>query len=362
MVDALSDMVLRGQAIQVHLEPLDKLESLMVEAQEWKESAAATFLQKDSTLTLLEVLCPRCEVTNAGSPKRKAKKVKEFLKSNKKKTPRLNTLNDVEKALSDSKDSTSSMATLKELRLREIEAFSNLRAANESKLLPTADFMDLKVCVCQKGPMGAMLQCELCRDAFHTVCVRDLSDSLETQPWLCPQCLRSEKPSLKKVLSLLTSLRHIGVRLPEGDTLHYLVERTVNWQQRVQQILQSCNRPELEDRPETPPTLTCCVSGSSDSHNNTQAPCLTPEWNRTSHTQTVFYTEQRCIPLQGLSQDLEELMVEGLLLQVSLPEVKSLYHVLLDRTSSWDTNIDCEKNLQFNSQGKILPLNQVQTQ
>lgn len=55
MVDSLADMVLRGQAIQVHLEPLDKLESLMVEAQQWKESAAASFLQKDSTLTLLEV-------------------------------------------------------------------------------------------------------------------------------------------------------------------------------------------------------------------------------------------------------------------------------------------------------------------
>lgn len=55
MVDTLSDMVLRGQAIQVHLEPLDRLESLMAQVQEWKESAAATFLQKDSSLTLLEV-------------------------------------------------------------------------------------------------------------------------------------------------------------------------------------------------------------------------------------------------------------------------------------------------------------------
>lgn len=55
MIDSLSDMVLRGQAIQVHLEPLDRLESLMGEVQDWKESAAATFLQKDSTLTLLEV-------------------------------------------------------------------------------------------------------------------------------------------------------------------------------------------------------------------------------------------------------------------------------------------------------------------
>uniref|UniRef100_UPI0037E7073C lysine-specific demethylase 5B-B isoform X2 n=1 Tax=Semicossyphus pulcher TaxID=241346 RepID=UPI0037E7073C len=368
MIDSLSDMVLRGQAIQVHLEPLDRLESLMVEVQEWKESAAATFLQKDSTLTLLEVLCPRCEVGNVGSPKRKAKKGKESPKSNKKKTPRLNTLSDVEKALSETKDSTSAMATLEELRAREMEAFSNLRAANESKLLPTADCMDLKVCVCQKAPMGAMLQCELCRDAFHSVCVRDPSDSCETQPWLCPQCQRSEKPPLNKALSLLTSLRRLGVRLPEGDALHYLVERTVNWQHQSQQSSQSCDFPELEERPGTPPTLTRWASASHDTHNNSQAPCLTPEWNRTSHAQTVFYTEQRCIPLQGLSRDLEELMVDGLLLQVSLPEVQSLYHVLLHRASSQHTNrcmsppqdesTDCDQHMQFNSQGKNLPLNQ----
>uniref|UniRef100_A0A7N8WNW5 [histone H3]-trimethyl-L-lysine(4) demethylase n=1 Tax=Mastacembelus armatus TaxID=205130 RepID=A0A7N8WNW5_9TELE len=311
MVDSLSDVVLRGQAIQVQLEPLDKLESLIAQVQEWKGSAAATFLQKDSTLSLLEVLCPRCEVGNVGSPKRKPKKGKDSPKSNKKRTPRLNTLSDVEKALSETKDSTSAMATLEELRVREMEAFSNLRAVNESKLLPTADCMDLKVCVCQKAPMGAMLQCELCRDAFHSVCVREVTDSCETQPWLCTQCQQSEKPPLDKVLSLLASLRCIGVRLPEGEALHYLVERTVQWQHRAQHITETLGLMFLP-----------------------QAPCLTPELNRTHHAQTVFYTEQRCIPLQGLSRELDKLMVEGLLLQVSVPEVQSLYHILLEGASS----------------------------
>lgn len=58
MLDSLSDAVLRGQAIQVHLEPLDRLESLMAEVHTWKESAATLFLQKDSNLTLLEVKKP----------------------------------------------------------------------------------------------------------------------------------------------------------------------------------------------------------------------------------------------------------------------------------------------------------------
>lgn len=45
-----------------------------------------------------------------GSPKRRAKKGKESPKSNKKKTPRLNTLTDVEKALSETRDSTSAVS------------------------------------------------------------------------------------------------------------------------------------------------------------------------------------------------------------------------------------------------------------
>ncbi|XP_077368986.1 lysine-specific demethylase 5B-B isoform X2 [Festucalex cinctus] len=358
MVDNLSDMVLRGQAIQVHLEPLDRLESLMAEVQDWKESAASIFLQKDTAYTLLEALCPRCEVGDEGSPKRKAKKGKETPKSNKKKTLRLCTVSDVEKALSEAKDSASVNATLEALRVREMEAFCHLRVANESKLLPTADCTDLKVCVCQKAPMGAMLQCELCRDAFHSVCVRDQSDLSDSSPWLCPQCQRSRKPPLNKVQPLLATLRRVGVRLPEGDALHHLVERTLNWQCRAQHILQSCHLTELEDGAETPPVLTRCASDSSDTYSNTQAPCLTPEWNKTNHAQTVFYTEQRCIPLQGLNQDLEQLMVEGLLLQVSLPEIQTLHHVLLDRATSQHAmspagdSTDCDKQAQFHSQGK----------
>lgn len=130
-----------------------------------------------------------------------------------------------------------------------------------------------------------------------------------------------------------------------------------------------------------------------------QAPCLTPEWNRTSHAQTVFYTEQRCIQLQGLSSpspdskrvcrksptgfterlcslyltglnsELEELMVEGLLLQVSLPQVHSLYHILLDRANSQhayrpaspteEEPSDHAKHMQFISQGTNMALKQV---
>ncbi|KAK5895431.1 hypothetical protein CesoFtcFv8_012024 [Champsocephalus esox] len=298
MLDRLSELVLRGQALQVHLEPLERLESLLLEVQSWRESAAAAFLQRGSTLSLLEVLCPRCEGGTSGSPKRKTKKGKESPKNNKKKALCLSSLSGVEKALSDSTDSNAAMLTLEDLRVRELDSLSQLRAANESKLLPAASCSDL-----EPDPLTDPLtdpqtdpQCPA------------------PQPWLCVGCVRSEKPALRTAVSLLAALRRLKARLPEGEALQHLVQRA----------LDPPPPSPAGHREDTPP------------HNHSQAPCLTPEWNQNGQTQTVFYTETRCIPLQGLSVELEELMVEGLLLQVSLPEVQKLFHVLLDRASSTD--------------------------
>lgn len=135
------------------------------------------------------------------------------------------------------------MTTLGEIRLKELESLVSLRAANESKLFPSADCSAFKVCVCQKPPMGAMRQCELCRDAFHSVCVRGQGDPCESGPWLCPLCRRSVKPALDRIVPLMASLQRIRVRLPEGDALRYMIERTVDWQRRAREVITSCNVP-----------------------------------------------------------------------------------------------------------------------
>lgn len=127
------------------------------------------------------------------------------------------------------------MATLTEVHQRELELLLALRASNESKLLSSENCCALSVCVCQKVPSGAMVQCELCRDVFHSGCVTMTSEAEYGQAWLCPYCQRSKKPPLDKVLPLLASLQRIRVRLPEGDALRFLIERTVRWQHRVQQ-------------------------------------------------------------------------------------------------------------------------------
>uniref|UniRef100_A0A8C1W8R9 [histone H3]-trimethyl-L-lysine(4) demethylase n=1 Tax=Cyprinus carpio TaxID=7962 RepID=A0A8C1W8R9_CYPCA len=305
VLSSLSDMVLRAHAIPVRLEPLDQLEVLVSEVQAWKESAAKTFFIKNSYFTLLEVLCPRWEV--GSSLKKKMRKMKgECMSSGKKKLVKLDSMSDVERALSDSKDSASAV------RLKELESLCALRAANESKLLPTADCAALKVCMCQKPPMGAMLQCELCRDAFHSVCVRGPSDPLDPEAWLCPLCLRSTKPPLAKIQTLLSSLQHIRVRLPEGDALRYMIERTVSWQRRAREVIDSYDHSLTSQE--------CRGASPTQSHRTT------------GHKRKVRHYITDCY------SEVEELMVEGLLLQVSVPETQQLYRLLLSGPPTTNTS------------------------
>ncbi|XP_037534841.1 lysine (K)-specific demethylase 5Ba [Nematolebias whitei] len=309
VLDGLSELVLRAESIPVRLEPLSRLEALVSDVQSWKESAAKTFLLKSFPLSLLEVLCPRCEAGSAHQ-KCRSKKVKEAPQLGKKASTKLESVCDVERALSESKDSASAMTALSEVRQREMEILLSLRASNESKLLPAENSCALSVCVCQKAPSGAMVQCELCRDIFHRDCVTTTAELEHGQAWLCPLCQRSRKPPLDKVLPLLASLQRIRVRLPEGDALRFLIERTVRWQHRVQQ---ACTDGVLE-RVSAVGRVGLKMS-----------PYQTQEING-----SLFYTERQSIPLQGLGPELEELMVEGFLLQVTLPETEKLYRYLLD--------------------------------
>ncbi|XP_069012318.1 lysine (K)-specific demethylase 5Ba [Embiotoca jacksoni] len=308
VLDSLSELVLRAEGIPVRLEPLSRLEALVGDIQSWKESAAKTFLLKNSSFSLLEVLCPRCDV-GSGHQKSRSKKVKEAPQISKKASTKLDSVCDVERALSESRDSASAMTTLAEVRQREMEILLTLRASNESKLLPAENCCALGVCVCQKAPSGATVQCELCRDIFHCGCVTTAADLEYGQAWLCPLCQRSRKPPLDKVLPLLASLQRIRVRLPEGDALRFLIERTVRWQHRVQQ---ACTEGALEN---------VSAMGRVGSRISSY---LTQEINSSS-----FYMEHQSVPVQGLGPELEELMVEGFLLQVTLPETEQLYRYLL---------------------------------
>ncbi|CAH1965005.1 unnamed protein product [Acanthoscelides obtectus] len=103
------------------------------------------------------------------------------------------------------------------------------------------------------------MQCELCKDWFHSSCTQlpkvattkykgnftniALHLGFKDCKFLCPNCQRTKRPRLDVILGLLMSLQKLYVRVPEGEALQCLTERAMNWQDRARQLLLN---PELE--------------------------------------------------------------------------------------------------------------------
>ena len=165
-----------------------------------------------------------------------------------------------------------------------------------------------------------MIECELCCDLFHPSHVplpkpgsfqeaaaaakkadedggdgsasQDSKDvrmpsSLREIKFLCPSCLRSRRPRLETILSLLVSLQKVAVRLPEGDALQCLTESTMSWQARAKRVLKT-------------PEVAAALDGLSKEEDKKDS---------------VVDLSQKAIG------ELEELMVEGDLLEVSFHDM-----------------------------------------
>ena len=61
-LDVLESVLNKGRPIAVRLEQLDVIESQVTAAKSWRERTARTFLKKNSTLSLVDVLSPRSDI------------------------------------------------------------------------------------------------------------------------------------------------------------------------------------------------------------------------------------------------------------------------------------------------------------
>ncbi|XP_038061639.1 lysine-specific demethylase 5A-like isoform X2 [Patiria miniata] len=254
-LDLLESMVMSGRPVPVRLEQLPQVESQVSAARAWRERTARTFLKKNSPYSLVEVLSPRRDIGIYQSTKARRKKQKD-----------LERLREMEKEYAvevntdEIRDPAAFVAGYKDNEAREIELMRLLRDKNRRKQQMEEEGTEQgKYCICRKGVGGFMLQCELCKDWFHNTCVplpkpnankskfltpvvSGASSSIQ-QPqardmkFLCPMCLRSRRPRLETILSLLVSLQKLPVRLPEGEALQCLTERGMSWQDRARQAL-----------------------------------------------------------------------------------------------------------------------------
>jgi len=321
-LDTLEALVAKGRPLPIRLDPLAQLETQVAAARAWRERTARVFLKKNSACNLLEVLSPRHDI---GSEKKRRKRTEEGNYRH----PIFLGLSAIQ--LSDPQEIVNAF---KQAEQTELVTMKELRLKNEA--------LDQKD--------GLMLECELCMDRFppgSTPLPRLPSGaqkptSLREVKFLCQNCLRSRRPRLETILSLLVSLQKLTVRLPEGEALQCLTERAMAWQDRARTILAtpdisaalkklSIQSKEEEER------LTGddnSADGTTDSESDTPAP---PK-KRSAVSQEVITLPKKTHIM------LEDLLVEGDLLEVSLDEVSHIWRLLQatpERRSRTYPEIDC---------------------
>ncbi|XP_074098573.1 lysine demethylase 5 isoform X1 [Cotesia typhae] len=374
--DTMDELVRKGKNIPLHLEQLSVLESTLSQAKAWKERTARTFLRKNSHYTLMEALSPRIGV---GVQALKTKKNKGDESAG--------ALYVCDTKLDDSSDSANVVAAFKLAEQREMEAMKSLRERNMQK----GNTDDSRFCVCRRSRFGLMLQCELCKDWFHSNCVplpktihKGKVQSSREIKFLCPCCLRSRRPRLESILALLVGLQKIPIRLPEGEALTCLTERAMNWQDRARRALateeissvltklsalsqklveaaarektekiitselkKAANNPELHQRVQAIAPLSgvhsddSVLSAADDDDDvvtldGDEPSCST--FNSNEHAYSFISKLHRKLQSQGgesavtlsisARTRLEELMMEGDLLEVALDETQNIWRIL----------------------------------
>ncbi|CAG9759909.1 unnamed protein product [Ceutorhynchus assimilis] len=239
---AIQELIRKGRQLVIHLVEVDRINEYLILANAWKEKTCRVFLRKDSPTTLMDALAPRTASLTSKPPK-KGKGTEDDSKSI---------------VFTHTIDPATVVALFKEAEESEMSMIRKLRQFNQQKSLEPND-LSYSYCVCGRGAFGIMMRCELCLDWFHSTCtylpkiaftkfkgnVLNIAISLGFKDckYICCNCQRSKRPRLDTILSLLMSLQKLYVRVPEGEALQCLTERAMNWQDRARQLLLT---PELE--------------------------------------------------------------------------------------------------------------------
>jgi histone demethylase JARID1 len=353
-VDVLESKVVEAQSIPLHLDRLSQLESLIAEARSWSERTAKTFLKKHSTLSLIEVLTPRTDIgANSVARIRRRKQLKDLddIEYNADTSAVLHLLSDISEDFMP--DSAKLVSAYHSDTLNEIESMMTLRAFNVTR---TSDITTEKFCLCRQLCSNNMLQCELCKDLYHAECLSVAKSAykssvltLFSDRFLCPVCVRSRRPRLEAVLSLLVALQKLPVRVAAGEVLQLVAERAISWQESARRLLalddiavalshagtDTDRKPamtELQHRlpapqhwaesrkygpVETESTAPFEHAYSSVSKHNASVPHQSCGMQRKSTVSSMLAPE--------LYGRLEQLMVEGDLLELTLDEIQQLW-------------------------------------
>uniref|UniRef100_A0A8C9TXM7 [histone H3]-trimethyl-L-lysine(4) demethylase n=1 Tax=Scleropages formosus TaxID=113540 RepID=A0A8C9TXM7_SCLFO len=335
-LDDLEGLVAVGRDLPVLMDELRQLELQVTSAHSWREKASKTFLKKNSPHSLLEVLCP---YVNRQRDRRVGKELGADTES-------------LGLTAQDLRDPAAIVLAFK-------DGENSVKDGKDKEMGETrgAPFLSF-ICMCGQPPRLPLLRCHLCKDWFHGGCVPFPSLSPPASPhcwwdwntrFLCPLCQRSRRPRLETILALLVALQRLPVRLPEGEALQCLTERAINWQGRAKKALES---PELKKVLETLQKLKESLGKEengisddvivlSDSEGMEDGVIdLTADNSPQKMTSKKLLDTRHLLPLvpslkgpvielsPAARAQLEDLQLEGDLLEVTLDQTQVIYRLL----------------------------------
>ena len=149
-------------------------------------------------------------------------------------------------------DRMKEMGKIKEMERDEKTYLQSLRRTNADKqrepdsksAKDAGNSSPVVYCLCRKPESGYMLQCEVCNEWYHAHCLHIPKSKLNQETdiskdmrFVCGACLRSRRPRLDSIVSLLISLQKVPVAISEGTALHCLAERAISWQKKARELL-----------------------------------------------------------------------------------------------------------------------------
>uniref|UniRef100_A0A4W5MGQ7 [histone H3]-trimethyl-L-lysine(4) demethylase n=1 Tax=Hucho hucho TaxID=62062 RepID=A0A4W5MGQ7_9TELE len=299
-LDDLEGLVAIGRDLPVRMEELRQLELQVASAHSWRDKASKTFLKKSSQHSLLQVREARGGKVNLSKPGVEKKAEKETERED--------------------KENGGGRWGEDPMELDTALHSENCGKENVDSNHTTTGSTPQSVCVCGRAPRPPLLRCHLCKDWFHGGCVPfpsllPSSSGLPTNPlcwwdwdsrFLCPRCQRSRRPRLETILALLVALQRLPVRLPEGEALQCLTERAITWQGRAKEALDT---PEIQGALERLQELK-----QKQPHREGEE-----EDGKKGNCESLSLTTRT---------QLEELQLEGDLLEVSLDQTSTIHRVL----------------------------------
>lgn len=382
----LEAIVLRGRNIPIQLEELVRMQGHLNSAQEWKESAENAFLKKNTFYSLLEVLMPRSESVTIDTEKKKpfqgdfvkemnpAQIVDSFKTAEEKEICDMRKLRRQNLAKNPSNNvfclcKSSFHGIMYNCHLCYDWFHDNCVAAISSSLPLEVSNKNVQqnIITSSDNKIGNDLHLEL-----------GGSQNIVYSKWLCPSCVRSKRPRLETILPLLVSLQTLPIRLPEDEALRCLAERAMNWQERARKALvapnvadalniinqeqQQCNNYSKSNtnnfvnisNNNTQPTngrrkistssnATTTATPSEDNMNDSdddegRLHIVENNFNETGEDENASINSQydsrkRLAQIQKLlsesdRQHLDDLMMEGNLMEVSLDEIVEVWRLI----------------------------------